>query len=61
MMACVGDTICASPFAVLGSIGVITEQPNVYERLNKEGITFNVSACVRCAISEKYRAHRFTS
>merc|ERR1719199_384537 len=31
-MACVGDRIVASPFAVLGSIGVISEQPNVYER-----------------------------
>jgi ClpP class serine protease len=33
MMACVADKIIASPFAVLGSIGVISEQPNVYERL----------------------------
>jgi serine protease SohB len=41
MMACTGDHICASPFAVLGSIGVITEIPNVYERLTKEGISFN--------------------
>jgi len=40
MMACVGDTINASPFAVLGSIGVISEQPNVYERLKNEGIEF---------------------
>ena len=30
----------ASPFAVLGSIGVISEIPNVYERLKKEGIEF---------------------
>ena len=41
MMACVADRIVASPFAVLGSIGVITEQPNVYERLKREGIEFN--------------------
>ena len=40
MMACVGDRIVASPFAVLGSIGVIAEQPNVYERLKKEGVEF---------------------
>ena len=40
MMACVGDTINASPFAVLGSIGVISEQPNVYKRLKDEGIEF---------------------
>ena len=32
MMACTGDKIVASPFAVLGSIGVISDQPNVYER-----------------------------
>jgi len=40
MMACVADHLTAAPFAVLGSIGVITEQPNVYERLTKEGIKF---------------------
>lgn len=40
MMACVADEIIASPFAVLGSIGVISEQPNVYERLKTEGIEF---------------------
>jgi ClpP class serine protease len=40
MMACVADRIVASPFAVLGSIGVITEIPNVYERLQKEGVQF---------------------
>lgn len=41
MMACVADKILAAPFAVLGSIGVITEQPNVYERLKKEGVVFS--------------------
>ena len=41
MMACTADEILASPFAVLGSIGVITEQPNVYERLKKEGVVFS--------------------
>lgn len=40
MMCCVADRIVASPFAVLGSIGVVAEQPNVYERLKKEGIEF---------------------
>merc|ERR1712125_250108 len=29
-----------SPFAVIGSIGVISEVPNVYERLKEEGIKF---------------------
>ncbi len=38
MMACVADRIVASPFAVLGSIGVISEIPNAYERLKQEGM-----------------------
>jgi hypothetical protein len=38
MMCCVADKIVASPMAVLGSIGVITDIPNVYERLQKEGM-----------------------
>lgn len=40
MMCCVADHIVASPFAVLGSIGVISDIPNVYERLKREGIEF---------------------
>lgn len=40
MMSCVADRIVASPFAVIGSIGVISEVPNVYERLKEEGIQF---------------------
>jgi len=40
MMSCVADKIIASPFAVIGSIGVISEVPNVYERLTKEGIQY---------------------
>jgi Peptidase family S49 N-terminal/Peptidase family S49 len=40
MMACIADHIVASPFAVLGSIGVISDIPNVYERLKNEGIEF---------------------
>ena len=40
MMCCTADRIVASPFAVLGSIGVISEIPNAYERLKKEGIEF---------------------
>ena len=38
MMTCVADRIVASPFAVLGSIGVISEIPNVYQRLKDEGM-----------------------
>ena len=40
MMACVADRIVASPFAVLGSIGVISDVPNFYNRLRDEGIEF---------------------
>jgi len=40
MMACVADKIVASPLAVLGSIGVISDQPNFYQRLKDEGIEF---------------------
>merc|ERR1711865_662263 len=40
MMSCVADRIVASPFAVIGSIGVISEVPNVCERLKEEGIQF---------------------
>lgn len=40
MMACCADNLYASPFAVLGSIGVVSEQPNVYERLKREGVEF---------------------
>uniref|UniRef100_A0A7S1Z1I9 Peptidase S49 domain-containing protein n=1 Tax=Trieres chinensis TaxID=1514140 RepID=A0A7S1Z1I9_TRICV len=40
MMCCVADRIVASPFAVLGSIGVISDIPNFYDRLKKEGIEF---------------------
>ena len=38
MIACSADKIIASPFAVLGSVGVISEIPNVYERLKTEGM-----------------------
>ena len=40
MMACVADRIVASPFAVLGSIGVVGSVPNVYERLKQEGVEY---------------------
>ena len=40
MATCVGDTIICSPFAVVGSIGVARSEPNVYERLEREGVEF---------------------
>lgn len=38
MMATVADKIYASPFAILGSIGVVASIPNFHDRLEKEGI-----------------------
>jgi ClpP class serine protease len=38
-MACVADKIVASPFALLGSIGVLSVVPNISERLKREGIS----------------------
>lgn len=40
MMCCVADKIVGSPFAVFGSIGVVAQIPNVYDRLKKEGVEF---------------------
>jgi len=42
MMACVGDRILASPFAILGSIGVVAQLPNVHKLLKKNDIDFEV-------------------
>ncbi|MFT2109596.1 protease SohB [Marinomonas sp. 2405UD68-3] len=35
MMACVADKIVAAPFAVLGSIGVVAQVPNIHRLLDK--------------------------
>jgi|TARA_R110000744_G_scaffold2217_3_gene8882 serine protease SohB len=35
MMACVADKIIAAPFAILGSIGVVAQIPNVHRLLDK--------------------------
>lgn len=40
MMACVANKIIAAPFAVLGSIGVIAQLPNVHRLLQKNHIDF---------------------
>jgi len=40
MMCCVAHKIVGSPFAVFGSIGVVAQIPNVYDRLKKEGVEF---------------------
>jgi len=41
MMACVADKILASPFAVLGSIGVVAMVPNLHRLLQKLNIDYD--------------------
>lgn len=38
MMACVADKILAAPFAVVGSIGVVAQIPNVHRLLKKHDV-----------------------
>jgi serine protease SohB len=40
LMACVADRIVAAPFAILGSIGVVAQVPNVHRLLKKNDIDF---------------------
>ena len=40
LMACVGNQILSAPFAMLGSIGVLFQMPNLYEFLKKRDITY---------------------
>lgn len=42
MMACVADKIIASPFAILGSIGVVAQLPNFHRFLKKNDVDFEV-------------------
>lgn len=42
MMACIGERILAAPFAILGSIGVVAQLPNVHRLLKKHDIDFEV-------------------
>ena len=38
MMACIGNRILAAPFAVVGSIGVVAQMPNIHRLLKKHDI-----------------------
>ncbi|NNE38786.1 MAG: protease SohB [Gammaproteobacteria bacterium] len=40
MMACVGNSIIAAPFAIIGSIGVLAQLPNFNRLLKKHNIDF---------------------
>ncbi len=40
MMACVANNIIAAPFAIIGSIGVVVQMPNLHRYLKKKDIDF---------------------
>ena len=42
MMACIADQIFAAPFAILGSIGVVAQVPNVHRLLKKHDVDVEV-------------------
>ena len=42
MMACIGDKILSAPFAILGSIGVVAQLPNIHRLLKQHNIDFEV-------------------
>lgn len=42
MMACIGDKVLSAPFAIVGSIGVVAQLPNVHRLLKKHDIDFEV-------------------
>jgi serine protease SohB len=42
MMACIGERIIAAPFAIVGSIGVVAQVPNVHRLLKRHDIDVDV-------------------
>lgn len=42
MMACVADKIVSAPFAVIGSIGVVAQIPNIHRLLKKHDVDVDV-------------------
>lgn len=42
MMACVADKIVVAPFAILGSIGVVAQVPNIHRLLKKHDVDVDV-------------------
>jgi serine protease SohB len=40
LMACVASRVCAAPFAILGSIGVLAQIPNFNRMLDNHGVDF---------------------
>ena len=47
---CIGDYIYSSPFATVGSIGVIATVPNFYERLKEKEWRLMISLQVRSPV-----------
>ncbi|URL07477.1 protease SohB [Avibacterium sp. 21-595] len=42
MMACVADNIIAAPFAIIGSVGVVAQVPNIHRLLKKHDVDVDV-------------------
>ncbi|MGO3875949.1 MAG: protease SohB [Psychrobacter celer] len=42
MMACVADKVVAAPFAVIGSIGVVSQLPNFYKWLKNHDVDYEM-------------------
>ena len=42
MMACVADSIVSAPFAIIGSIGVVAQIPNIHRLLKKHDVDVDV-------------------
>jgi serine protease SohB len=42
LMACVANQILAAPFAIIGSIGVLVQQPNLHRFLKKHNIDYEM-------------------
>lgn len=42
MMACVADKIVSAPFAIIGSVGVVAQLPNIHRLLKKHDIDVDV-------------------
>ncbi|MFP8966281.1 protease SohB [Pokkaliibacter sp. CJK22405] len=42
MMACIADRIIAAPFAVMGSIGVVAQVPNIHRLLKKNDVDVEI-------------------
>ena len=42
MMACIADKIVSAPFAIIGSIGVVAQIPNIHRLLKKYDVDVDV-------------------